>query len=66
MEQSPSPEFKWRLVDDGTAIFHQFSQDYEEFESGAGNYAVAIVERDDGSVQMVRADRIKFIERESA
>lgn len=48
-------------VQDGLAIFHQFSASYEEFENGAGNYAVAIIERADGHVQQVNADMIQFI-----
>ena len=52
----------WRLVErDGLAVFHQFGVDYEEFETGAGNFSVAIIEWSDGQVEMVRADRIKFV-----
>ena len=46
---------------DGMATFHQFGAAYEEFENGAGSYAVAIIERADGSVQQVNADMIQFI-----
>ncbi|MDO8463754.1 MAG: hypothetical protein Q7S46_00660 [Gallionella sp.] len=52
---------KWVLVEKGEAIFHSFGVDYEEFETGAGNYSAAIVEWPDGRVDMVRADRIKFL-----
>lgn len=47
---------------DGMATFHQFGAAYEEFENGAGSYAIAIIERADGSVQQVNADMIQFIE----
>ena len=52
---------KWETVEDGTAFFHAFGCSYEEFNSGPGNYSVAIIERDDGTVEMVAPDRIKFI-----
>lgn len=41
-------------------IFHQWGSNYEEFESGAGNYSVAIVELPDGKVIMPCADSIQF------
>lgn len=41
-------------------IFHQWGSNYEEFESGAGNYSVAIVELPDGKVIMTNADDIQF------
>lgn len=52
------------LVPDGTATFHQFGQDYEEFESGACMYPIAIIEREDGQVVVIRANHIKFITEE--
>lgn len=48
-------------VADGTAMFLQFGSSYEEFENGPANYTTAIIERQDGSVQQVNADMIKFI-----
>ena len=47
--------------EDGTAVFHAFGCDYEEFDSGQGNYSTAIIERADGSVENVPAHMIKFI-----
>lgn len=44
------------------ATFHQFGVDYEEFESGPGNFSVAIVEYSDGTVDLVPAHLIQFIE----
>ena len=38
--------------------FHQWGSNYEEFENGAGNYSVAIVELPDGTVVMPVADDI--------
>ena len=48
-------------VEDGQATFHEWGCDYEEFETGAGNFSTAIIERDDGTVQNVCADLIQFI-----
>jgi hypothetical protein len=53
---------KWQLVDKGEALFHQFGVDYQEFENGAGNYSTALVEWQDGTVESVRADRIRFMD----
>jgi hypothetical protein len=39
-------------------VFHGFSTDYEEFNSGIGNYTVAIIEWPDGKVETVRANLI--------
>lgn len=46
------------------AIFHQWGCDYDEFEDGAGNFSVAIVELEDGTVLMPRADNVKFIKKD--
>mgnify|MGYP001584494294 CR=1 FL=1 len=43
------------------AIFHGFFQDHVEFESGLGHTVVAIVEYDDGNVNIVDANQIQFI-----
>jgi len=44
---------------DGT--FHQWAPGYEEFESGPGNYTVALVEIADGTIEEVLPTHIKFI-----
>jgi hypothetical protein len=49
------------LVPDGIAAFHQFGQDYEEFESGGCMFPIAIIEREDGKIEVVPAQYIKFI-----
>lgn len=46
----------------GLAKFHAWGCAYEEFETGAGNYSTAIIEREDGSVESVPADMVKFVE----
>lgn len=49
------------MVEKGEAIFHGFGSEYEEFENGAGNYSVAIVEWPNGQIELVRADRVRFV-----
>lgn len=44
----------------GSAVFHQFGVDYEEFETGPGNYSTAIIELPDGSVKNVPVEHIAF------
>ena len=60
VEKNAAGEYEKRVVDNG--VFHGFGFDFEEFESGAGNYSVAIVELSDGTVTMQRADMIKFLD----
>lgn len=48
-------------IKDGTALFHQWGMSYEEFECGPGQYSTAIIEREDGTVENVAAELIKFI-----
>lgn len=38
---------------------------YEEFESGPGNYTIAIIERADGTVEKVIPEWITFTDKES-
>ena len=47
-----------------TGYFHQWGCNYEEFETGAGNYSVAIVELPTGEIVMPVADDIQFLEAE--
>jgi len=44
----------------GQGKFHQFGSDYEEFDSGAGNFSTAIVEMPDGHVLNIHVDLIRF------
>ena len=46
------------FLDEGK--FHGFGVDYEEFETGPGNYSTAIVEMPDGSVKNVPVELIVF------
>lgn len=42
--------------------FHQWGIEYEEFDTGPGNYTVAVVELFDGQVKTFPANDVKFIE----
>lgn len=63
-------EFSWR-TQEGTGcwekeftnegVFHQWANAYEEFETGAGNYTVALIELENGEIESVLPMNIKFI-----
>ncbi len=42
--------------------FHTWGNDYEEFETGAGNYSIAIVELPDGKIVKVNPNDLKFLD----
>jgi len=42
-------------------LFHQWAGAYEEFDNGAGNYTVALVEIFDGTIVEVLPKNLKFI-----
>ena len=44
-------------------LFHQWANAYEEFENGPGNYTVALVEIQDGTIEEVLPSNILFIDR---
>lgn len=44
------------------ARFHQWGGEYEEFESGPGNYTVALVEFADGTIETVLPDCVRFLD----
>ncbi len=46
----------------GEGFFHGWGVNYEEFEMGAGNFSVAIIERKDGSIIELSPSSIKFVE----
>lgn len=45
----------------GVGLFHRWGCDYEEFESGPGNYSTAIVEMEDGTIKNVPCEMVQFI-----
>ena len=48
-------------VYDYTAIFHKFGFDYEEFETGPGNYTTGIIELEDGNLLSVDVALLQFV-----
>ena len=54
------------LDDDREGKFHGWGSGYEEFESGPGNYTVAIVEFPDGKIETVMPYFIRFLDGETA
>jgi hypothetical protein len=57
----PSDTYYTKVLGDEVMFFHCWGCDYEEFETGAGNYSTAILEKQDGTIINERADFIKFI-----
>jgi hypothetical protein len=47
----------------GDGFFHGWGVAFEEFESGAGNYSVAIVEMEDGSILTPDPTDIQFTDK---
>lgn len=41
-------------------MFHQFGNDFEEFEEGPGNFTTAVVEMPDGFMQNIPVEFIRF------
>ena len=49
------------LEEQGEALFHAWGVNYEEFETGAGNFSTAIIELEDGTVKNIPAEHIRFV-----
>lgn len=47
-------------VEVGKGVFHGWGSDYEEFETGAGNYSTAIIEMQDGTIKNPHVEMIQF------
>ena len=52
----------WQKDFENAGLFHQWGTSYEEFESGAGNFTVAIVEMPDGTIEQVLPENLKFVD----
>lgn len=52
----------WEKDFTNEGLFHQWGCSYEEFESGAGNFTVAIVELTDGTIEQVLPSNLKFVD----
>lgn len=50
-------------IKDFEGLFHQFGCDYEEFETGLGNFTTAIVEKRNGEVVNIEVALIKFLDK---
>lgn len=48
--------------DAGEGRFHGWGVEYEEFETGPGNYSVAIIEMPDGTMQTLAPWLIRFLD----
>ena len=45
----------------GVGLFHEWGSNFEEFETGAGNYSVGIVELENGEIKLVDPVLIQFV-----
>ena len=53
-------ERAYEMVEFENGIFHQWGSNYEEYDNGAANFTVGIVELLDGTVIMPLAELIQF------
>lgn len=53
---------RWKDKEFELGYFHGWGMNYEEFETGPGNYSVAIVELPDGSVITPAVTDITFLD----
>ena len=56
-----SPETKKYEPTEFTGIFHGWGVDYVEFESGPGQFTCAIMELDNGKVELIPDENLTFI-----
>lgn len=54
---------KWNWLEFSLGYFHQWGINYEEFETGPGNYTTAVVELPDGRIVTPPADDIIFLDK---
>ena len=47
-----------------TGRFHKWASDYQEFDSGPGNFTVALIETDDGKIVACAAETVQFLDRD--
>jgi hypothetical protein len=43
-------------------VFHCFGCDYEEFETGPGNFSTAIIETKDGKLHNIPVELVEFLD----
>lgn len=46
-----------------SGLFHQWGLAYEEFENGAVNFTVALVENEHGKIEVLAPSNIRFIKK---
>lgn len=51
-----------KLIKVGEGKFHEFGLETEEYENGASNYTIAIIELEDGSITTCYPHMMKFID----
>ena len=44
-----------------TGVFGGYGVDYEEFESGPASFTIVIVEKEDGTIDMVHPSMVRFL-----
>lgn len=54
----------WVTKDIGRGLFHCWGKEFEEFDQGACEVSVAIVELENGDVETYCANQIRFLDRE--
>ena len=59
-DRSKTTNGRYEKVAIGHGTFHQFGIDYEEFDTGLGQFTTAVVEMPDGSVRNVPLEMIVF------
>ncbi|MDF2841648.1 MAG: hypothetical protein K0R00_74 [Herbinix sp.] len=52
----------WAAFEDG--LFHPWGSDYEEFDNGAVNFTVAIVELPNGGIIEVLPEKLRFTDKD--
>lgn len=57
--------YKKEKAEDVLGYFHRWGVNYEEFETGPGNFTTAIIETFDGSVVSCPAETVQFLDREA-
>ena len=61
-EEEGQVRSKWFKDTKCIGTFHGWGVDYQEFDEGVGNFTVAIVELEDGTVELVLAGMIRFMD----
>ena len=59
-ERVQDADRRWITREKGPAMFLRWGMEYEEFENGAGNQSVAIVQFPDGAIDTVVPHLIRF------